>query len=532
MKKILIIMSLVFVLISCDLKQAQDAYDKGDYVQSTEISMKYINNKGLSKIKEEDKEKLLSRFNQILASYDGKIRYMSQNQYISYFEYWEILYLVNTNRQVQAELYSRNVTAVTNEISMLTNAINKTRQSASQDNEAVKYAVLSSLEPVTDFIKKHNVENNGQYAVYMSEYFKLLADLNNDLAKIYERNNNLEKAKEYYYQSSQVYKNYGTNYNNNLLNYERVDKLIISRDAKLLFNQALEYNLAKKYDQAIVYYKKAKGLYSKYNKEYFVEINDINQALKYAEDNLKKQKAEEYYVKGTQAVLSARSKEDYKKAYQFFEKANEIYPNYKNTLELIERYKKLYNAANTSNSNEIFNPPVYRQQTELRQQEQITQNYTPTYSKPVSTTQTQQQIKDTYQVPVRDEYAVEVPVNLSNIPESEASGRGSISSLKMYTANRYGANYSERILVEEKSSNQEITNSGDLRKDFTRTVIIYPAVNKKELNPVTIKNSYRLGLTKNGVIVLNGQKLSYSQMLQLNKSKIDNQILTQLQNIY
>ena len=95
-RKILLFAVLLFVFVGCDLKKAEEAYEKGDYVTAVKYSAKYLDGKKTFPNNKESKQ-ILEKFDTIIKYYekniaeaptiDSKIKYMS--------EFWEIRTLLD-----------------------------------------------------------------------------------------------------------------------------------------------------------------------------------------------------------------------------------------------------------------------------------------------------------------------------------------------------------------------------------------------------------------------------------------------------
>ena len=63
MKKILLILLLLFTVVSCELEDARDAYNKKEYLKSIELVFNYFetNPKKINKIKPEIKNEIIKK---------------------------------------------------------------------------------------------------------------------------------------------------------------------------------------------------------------------------------------------------------------------------------------------------------------------------------------------------------------------------------------------------------------------------------------------------------------------------------------
>ena len=64
-KKILLLSVLLLIFVACDLKKAEEAYEKGDYVTAVKYSAKYLDGKKTFPNNKESKQ-ILEKFDVII----------------------------------------------------------------------------------------------------------------------------------------------------------------------------------------------------------------------------------------------------------------------------------------------------------------------------------------------------------------------------------------------------------------------------------------------------------------------------------
>ena len=71
MKKAILFILLILAVMSCDLEKAQKEYEKGQYIQSIETTLKYFdkNENRIKKVNAKVKDEIVSKFSKITGYY-------------------------------------------------------------------------------------------------------------------------------------------------------------------------------------------------------------------------------------------------------------------------------------------------------------------------------------------------------------------------------------------------------------------------------------------------------------------------------
>ena len=290
MKKLFLFLLLLFTIVSCDLKKAQEAYDRKEYLESMKIVLKYFekNPRKLEKIKPEIKNDLIEKFSNIVNIYENKA--------------------YNGARDEKIEGYSS-----LGQIYMLMD----------------KYSISSEL---TNFTEKHNL--NSIYENYENLVSQKIRD--NINWKNYE--SVYEMVKNYYnghieFMEELMNKNIS---NNKMVNYRELNEKMSRSKADKLIDIAQELEKSGNYRNAQKLYSDASKSYSRYNENY------RQSKTKYYEVKQKADliDAEKSYNLGL-AEVSKKTKVSYRKAASYFEEAVKYVPNYKDSKELARKYSSM-----------------------------------------------------------------------------------------------------------------------------------------------------------------------------------------------
>ena len=290
MKKLFLFLLLVFTIVSCDLKKAQEAYDRKEYLESMKIVLKYFekNPRKLEKIKPEIKNDLMAKFSNIVNIYERKA--------------------YNGTPDEKIEGYSS-----LGQIYMLMD----------------KYSISSEL---TDFIEKHNL--NSIYENYENLILQKIRD--NMSWKNYE--DIYKMVKNYYdghieFMEELMNKNIS---NNKMVNYRELNRKMSKSKADKLIDIAQELEKSGNYRNAEKLYSDASKSYSRYDENY------RQSKTKYYEVKEKADliDAEKSYNLGL-AEVRKNTKSSYRKAASYFEKASKYVPDYKNSNELARKYNSM-----------------------------------------------------------------------------------------------------------------------------------------------------------------------------------------------
>lgn len=340
MKKILVALSFLFILVSCRLEVAEGQFKRGEYVESIESAIRYIDRNGINDLKDKEKETLISNFNFIEKHYDNKLR--PSNTITSAeanFKLWDIFTLVDGKDYFNE--YT-NFTYKYNPNTLLSNAVNTYYYSIMKEfrtNEIVSvYRDLDKLSAANARMKKKNTSSTKYEDIYKVS-LKNEVDILIRLAEMEMRKGNKVKAKDLYYRASNVYKEYEHDYRGVYTKYTTIDKEINIEEGKKYYQKALELYDREKYSEALENFQKAESRFSKYN-EFDKEVKQIGLYMADSREKLKYIEAEKYYQMAL-SEIRRNTKESYKRAVEYFEKVNTYVYNYKNSNYLLNQYKQL-----------------------------------------------------------------------------------------------------------------------------------------------------------------------------------------------
>ncbi len=292
MKKIFLMLLLVFCVVSCELKKAQEAYDKKEYLESMKIVLNYFekNPNKLAKIKSEVKNDLMGKFSNIVNIYERKA--------------------YNGNFDEKIEGYSS-----LGQIYMLMD----------------KYPISQQF---TDFNQKHNltsiyenyenmvsqrIRNNMDRMSYDDIYKMIKNDYNEHIELMEELlDNNISSGK--------------------MTLYREVNEKMTKSKADKLIDLAQKYEHSGKYRDAEKLYSEASKSYSRYNENYR-QARDKHFEIKQKADLID---AEKSYNLGLEKAREG-TKASYRKATEYFEEAVKFVPNYKDSKELARKYEEMGN---------------------------------------------------------------------------------------------------------------------------------------------------------------------------------------------
>lgn len=370
MKKILAILFTMILFISCDVKMAENAFNSGDYVTAVGISMNYINSKGLNNIKESDRQILLDKLSQVVDIYENKLKDNYDRSYVDNYEYFSILYLISTNREVlnilPASIKNNDAKYYFEKANQQFR--NKYEEQLRYNEKTTLYELPKSISKVYSFIESKNLSNSS-YSKQVQDLKRTLADIYNEIGRLEENFKNLKEARNAYNNSYNVYKSYSANYNGNYSNYVRLNRQIAYEEYVEYTRKADNNMIAREYVEAVKNYNSAIQALKDYRNDYRSEISDLEYKIKKAEEGAKYQLAETYYNQAADIVLRARTKDDYKKAADLFKKASSYIYNYRDSEKLAEKYYNMYkeyngNSSNNNNNNGSLLPnydPKYTQ---------------------------------------------------------------------------------------------------------------------------------------------------------------------------
>ena len=279
---------LCFFLISCsNLYKANKAYERGDYVQNVELTFKYFDEKpeNFKGLKEKKKVEINNKFSNIFEYYkklkNSEDLVDRNNANIELFK----IYIVSDNseysREFQAErdfLASNNIKDIFN-LALKTNKELFLQYSGVNGDHSYALKVINhtlNMENSIDEVmqSKTNLDTNKMelYRNFKREIAKYRADGYIALAKVEEEqgsNSYLRSAQNLYYQASEIYSKYQTNYKNSYSNYKNVKHKADLNDAEDNYKKGIEkYRNAgsskSKYRTANYYFKEAQKYVSNY----------------------------------------------------------------------------------------------------------------------------------------------------------------------------------------------------------------------------------------------------------------------------
>lgn len=287
MKKILFIILCLFLISCSNLYKAGKAYERGDYVQNVELTFKYFDEKpeNFKKLKEKKKIEINNKFSNIFEYYkklkNSQDLVDRNNANIELFK----IYIVSDNseysREFQAEkdfLDSNNIKDIFN-LALKTNKELFSQYSGINADHSYALKVINhtlNMESSIDEVLqgKTSLDRNKieLYKNFKREIAKHRADGYIALAKVEEEqgsNSYLRSAQSLYYQASEIYSKYQTNYKNSYSNYENVKHQADLNDARDNYNKGMEeYRNAgsskAKYRAANYYFREAQKYISNY----------------------------------------------------------------------------------------------------------------------------------------------------------------------------------------------------------------------------------------------------------------------------
>ncbi|WP_455046061.1 tetratricopeptide repeat protein [Leptotrichia trevisanii] len=292
MKKIFLMLLLVFCVVSCELKKAQEAYDKKEYLESMKIVLKYFEkypNK-LEKIKPEVKNDLMGKFSNIVNIYEGKA--------------------YNGNFDEKIEGYSS-----LGQIYMLMD----------------KYSISQQF---TDFTQKHNLS-----LIYENYENMISQRIRSNVDRMSYENIYKMIKKDYNKHIEFTEELMASNIpSGKMAIYREVNKKMTKSKADKLIELAQKYEYLDKYREAEKLYLEASKTYSRYDENYR-QAKDKHFEIKRKADLID---AEKNYNLGLSKTREG-TKASYRKATEYFEKAARFIPNYKNSKELARKYEEMGN---------------------------------------------------------------------------------------------------------------------------------------------------------------------------------------------
>ncbi|BBM36864.1 hypothetical protein [Pseudoleptotrichia goodfellowii] len=285
MKKAILFILLILAVISCDLEKAQKEYEKGQYIQSIETTLKYFdkNENRIKKVNSKVKDEIVSKFSKITEYYsDMASNFGNEEQKIN----------ANINLfKIYIMLEERNYTK--------------------------GFTDFTSKYKGEDFYSKANKLILKKYRDYFDSglYDKAAEELGNydGFSQILSRMNKMKFSK-----------------------YERIYESSLKTKADNLIKIAEKYEEMKEYRKAEKSYFQVSETYKNYEKNY------RNSYDKYTENKNKADliDAEKYYEMGKETLKENSQKEKYRKAYEYFKKSDSFVRGYKDAANLANLYCK------------------------------------------------------------------------------------------------------------------------------------------------------------------------------------------------
>ena len=298
MKKIFLILLLLFTIVSCELKKAQEAYDNKEYIRSIYLTLSYFEkhpNK-VEKIKPDIKNEIMEKFSNIVNYYRTEAGSSNLNKRQDGYEGLYKIYAL-------FDVYSQS--------SNFTDFLSK------YDGDEL----LSEIYKIIDErIKTGELESKYSRDIIsiLDEYYRNMIGYTKELSGI-------KKIDE-----------------NKILKYESISRKMSQAEADKLIEYANIKEKAEEYREA----QKAYGQYQKNYKNMYIKIGELKKKADY-------QEADKLYQSAIQ-TSGAVSKHGYRESIEKLKKVQEIIPNFKNSKEKIAEYSKKayvkYNISGCDNS--------------------------------------------------------------------------------------------------------------------------------------------------------------------------------------
>lgn len=333
-KKIFLFSLLLFLFLGCDLKKAEEAYEKGDYVTAVKYSVKYLDGKKTFPNNKESK-KILENLDNIVSYYeknieaatttDSKIKYMSEfweirtmvdkKSYNKYIEFFTAKYTVDELGMNTAEQYyikGEGIRAV--------NTDDYLRKATAYETGLTYYNYKDIKEKAENYRFKYSDLKAGEH------YTKGLSD---------EKNGRYRSAEQNFLAAYNVYKNYGNykdSYKRYLTNSEKAD----GADAEKFYKTGKSQEAAKSYCEAAESFEAAADAYNKHgNYKDSTELTAKNDKL------CSQTAADKYYQEARSKEYSARTKREYRDIALIYNNAYTAYKQHGEYKDSYQRYRDL-----------------------------------------------------------------------------------------------------------------------------------------------------------------------------------------------
>ena len=288
------------MVVSCELEDARESYNKKEYLKSIELVFNYFetNPKKINKIKPEIKNEIMEKFLNITNHYKVMTGSgdLSERQK-GYEELVKIYALFDTYKN----------------------------SSAFSDFQQ-KYPLDESLNNIEKIITQRLKNNNYNYEYYGYDYFK---DVTNDINNYYE---DILKFIDSMEKNPKIS-------NEMALKYKEISKQINKNKANKFIEFANASENKKNYREAQRFYEEADKLFVITRQD----AKKVSIKTKELKEKADLQAAENAYNIALSSLKNAKTRNDYRNAVWDLERANELVPNYKDSVSLISKYKdKIY----------------------------------------------------------------------------------------------------------------------------------------------------------------------------------------------
>ena len=274
------------MVVSCELEDAREAYNKKEYLKSIELVFNYFetNPKKINKIKPEIKNEIMEKFLNITNHYKVMTGSgdLSERQK-GYEELVKIYALFDTYKN-----------------------------SSTFSDFQQKYPLDESLNNIEKIITQRLKSNNYNYEYYGYDYFK---DVTNDINNYYE---DILKSID---------------------SMEKNPKISNEMALKYKANKFIEFANASENKKN---YREAQRFYEEADKLFVITHQDAKKVsikTKELKEKADLQAAENTYSIALSILKNAKTRNDYRNAVWGLERANELVPNYKDSVSLISKYK-------------------------------------------------------------------------------------------------------------------------------------------------------------------------------------------------
>ncbi len=333
-KKILLLSVLLLIFVACDLKKAEEAYEKGDYVTAVKYSAKYLDGKKTFPNNKESKQ-ILEKFDVIIKYYekniaeavttDSKIKYMS--------EFWEIRTLLDKKS------YDRQIEFFTGKYTVDELGKNVAEQYYIKGNSIKTVRTddyLSKAEAYEAGLTYYNYKDIKQKAEdYRFKYSDLKAGDYYARAVLDEKNGRYRSAEENFLAAYDVYIKYGSYKDSQRryqLNNERADR----EEAEKLYKKAKSQEAAKNYCDAAETFAEVDDAYENHG-----NYKDSNELSGKNDKLCRQEAADKYYQEARSREYSARTKSEYRDIAQIYNSAYNAYEKYGEYKDSYKKYKDL-----------------------------------------------------------------------------------------------------------------------------------------------------------------------------------------------